>query len=166
MIRILFVLLLLAPAVAFSFENEPAGFRSIPWDTPIGTIAGLRPAGAAEGTMRSYLKSDEIFVYEGVTLTDIRYLADGDKFVGAQLTYDCGQRGNLAETLKKNYGAPTRTARGGTFTWQGKMSTITLVPPDAINPVKPLPAGETALCSLTFRSTAQIWKNVPLPKVK
>ncbi len=166
MFRILFVLLLLTPSVAFPFENEPEGFRTIPWDTPVGAIAGLRPSGGADGTVRPYLKSDEIFVYEGVTLTDIRYLADQDKIIGAELTYDCGQRGNLAETLKKNYGAPTRTARGGTLTWQGKMTTITLVPPDAINPAKPLPTDLPALCSLNFRSTAHIWKNVPLPKVK
>ena len=166
MVRMLLVLLLLTPSVAFTFEYEPAGFRSISWDSPAGTIAGLRSTGVAEGTIRHYMKSDETFIHEGVTLTDIRYLADQDKIVGADLTYDCSQRATLAETLKKNYGVPTRTARGGTFTWQGKMTTITLVPPDAINPVRPLPAGEPALCLLTFRSTAFIWKNVPTPKVK
>ncbi len=163
-IRILLLLLFL-PSIAFSFQNEPDGFREIPWGSPVGKIAGLRPAAGAEGTVRSYTKMDEIFDYEGVILSEILYLADQERFVGVELTYRCAQRGEMLELLTDMYEEATRTARGGTLYWQGRVTTVTLAPPDAIQPWKPSPL-EPSLCSLTFRSTPSFGKNAPQLKVK
>ncbi len=153
MLRFFIFLLFLTPSVAFPFLNEPDGFRSIPWDSPVNKITGLRSAGPAEGTVRRYIKMDETFIYEGLALTDIFYVTDLGKLVSVELFYNCGQRAGFIELLQKNHGTPTRTARGGTLTWQGKSSTITLAPPAAVRPDNPAPDGEPALCALTFGAT-------------
>ena len=155
MLRILIALLLLVPATAFSFQNEPSGFRNIPWSSPINKIAGLRPAGEPSDTVKRYMKMDETLIHAGMELNDVLYVAEGDKFVGAELTYNCAQYARMAEGLNVRYGAPaTPAAAGKPLMWQGKITTVTL----GALPGKQTAAAEPALCSLSFFSTPHILK--------
>ena len=65
------------------------------------------------------MKMDETFTFEGMTLSDIQYVAFDDKFVEAVLDFDCGEYGTIKKMLKKKYGAATTTRKGST-TWSGK----------------------------------------------
>ena len=160
MIRFLIILLLLIPVSAFPFQNEPTGFKNISWDSTIGSSAGLRAVGQSEGTVQRFMKMDEIFSFEGLTLSDIRYVTDQGKFVRAEITYDCAQQGTMAKVLKNKYGAAT-SEKGAAMTWHGKVTTITLGPPVAAKSITPAPNAEPTLCSLTYSSTAYHLKSVP-----
>jgi len=165
MIRILCLLLLLIPVSAFPFQNEPDGFRNIAWDAPFTQMAGFRPDGTADGPVKRYMKMDETFMFEGVTLSDIHYVAFDDKFVEAVLEFDCGEYGSINKMLKKKYGTAT-TARKGSMSWWGKVTTITLGPPAAATAKTPSPKTEPTLCSLTYSSTTYLSKKAPPQKGK
>ena len=113
MTRILFILCLLIPVSAFSFVNEPNGFRNIPWNSPLSQVTGLRPAGKPSGTVQHYMLMDEIFPQEGIILYDISYVVDAGKFVEVVTRYECPQYGSLKENLKKKYGAATEITKKG-----------------------------------------------------
>ena len=163
MIRILFAMLLLVPVSAFSFQNEPTGFRNIPWDSSISKIAGFRPAGELSGTVQRYMKMDETFPQEGITLTDIQYVTDTGKFIEAVALFECSQYGPLKKMLKKKYGAVTATAlKGGALSWQGTVTTITLDPPVVAK--GKAPNADPPLCALTYSSTPHLKNNAPQGK--
>jgi hypothetical protein len=162
MTRILFILCLLIPVSAFSFENEPNGFRNIPWNTPISQVTGLRPTGKPSGTIQRYMLMDEIFPQEGIILYAIEYVADSGNFVEAVTRYECAQYGALKDNLKKKYGAKAATTKkGGALIWRGKVTTITLGPPDTAKAKPSSPNAEPPLCSLTYSSTPYLTKNTP-----
>jgi hypothetical protein len=163
MIRILFALLLLVPVSAFSFQNEPTGFRNISWNSSISKIAGFRPAGEPSGTVQRYMKMDETFPLEGITLSDVQYVTDAGKFIEAVALFECSQYGPLKKNLKHNYGAATATAqKGGSLSWQGPVTTITLNPPVVAK--GKAPNAEPPLCSLTYSSTPHLKKITPQGK--
>lgn len=167
MIRILFALCLLIPVSAFSFQNEPIGFRNVPWDSPLSKIAGLRPVGEPLGTVQRYMKMDEIFPLEGIILTDINYVADAGKFVEAAAVFDCAQYRTLMDDLKKKYGAVTAKAqKGSALIWQGKVTTVSLGPLVVAIEKTPAPNAEPPLCSLTYTSTPYLTKSAPQMKGK
>jgi hypothetical protein len=162
MTRILFILCLLIPVSAFSFDNEPNGFRNIPWNTPLNQVAGLRPAGTPSGTVQHYMKMDEIFPQEGIILYGIEYVADSGIFVEALTRYECTEYGSLKENLKKKYGAAAANKhKGGALIWRGKVTTITLGPPDTAKAKPSSPNAEPPLCSLTYSSTPYHTKTFP-----
>ena len=163
MIRVLFILLLLIPVTAFPFQNEPTGFRSIPWDSPINGIAGLRPVGEPGGQVLRYMKMDETFTHEGITLAEINYVAEQGRFIEAVTQFDCEQYGSLKKMLKKKYG-PAATTRKGSTTWSGKVTTVTLGP--TVAPTAKTPTAEPRLCTLTYSSTPYLRKNDPHQKGK
>jgi hypothetical protein len=161
MTRILFILCLLIPVSAFSFQNEPNGFRTSTWNTPISQLAGLRPAGKPSGTTQSYLRLDEIFSHEGIDLYEIHYVAESGTFVEAVTRYDCAQYGALRDALKQKHGAATaKSQKGKALIWRGKITTINLGPPDVVTK-KASPNTEPSLCSLTYASTPYLTKNAP-----
>ena len=154
MTRILFILCLIIPGSAFSFENEPSGFRNIPWNSPLSQVAGLRPTGKPSGTVQHYMLMDEIFPQEGIILYDISYVVDSGKFVEAVTRYECAQYGSLKENLKKKYGATVvKALKGGAVVWNGAVTTITLGPPDTAKAKPSSPNAEPPLCSLAYSST-------------
>ena len=163
MIRILLALLLLIPVSAFPFQNEPNGFRDIPWDSTITKIAGLRTVGEPLGAIQRYLKMDETFLQEGITLSDIHYVAEAGKFIEAVALFDCAQYGPLKAMLKKKYGLVT-AKKGGALTWQGKVTTVSLGPPVVAK--EKTPNAEPPLCALTYSSTPYLTKSSPQGKVK
>jgi hypothetical protein len=165
MTRILLALCLLLPVSAFSFENEPTGFRTNQWDTPLSQFAGVRPTGKPSGTVQNFMRLDENFPQEDIILYDIEYVADSGKFVEAVTRYECADYGTLKETLQKKYGAATAKAhKGGALIWQGKVTTITLGPPDVAKNKKPAPNAEPPLCTLTYSSTPYLASNGPKKK--
>jgi hypothetical protein len=165
MVHLLCLLLLLIPVTAFPFQNEPTGFRNIPWDSPINRVAGLRPVGEPAGPVLRYMKMDETFLHEGITLTEINYVAEQGRFIEAVTQFDCEQYGSLMKMLKKKYGAATTTRKGGT-TWSGKVTTVTLGPTVAAAAKTPSPTAEPQLCTLTYSSTPYLRKNAPRQKGK
>jgi hypothetical protein len=165
MIRILCVLMLLIPVTAYPFQNEPTGFRNIAWDAPFAKMAGFRQEGNPEGPVKRYMKMDETFTFEGVTLSDIQYVAFDDKFVEAVLEFDCGEHGNIKKMLKKKYGAATATLKRSTI-WSGKVTTVTLGPLATAPAKTPPPTAEPLLCKLTYSSTLYLKKNAPHQKGK
>lgn len=148
--RLLCSLLLLIPATAYSFPNEPAGFRTSSWGTPITAIAGLRTVGPPEGTTRRYMRMDESFLYEGgVTLADIQYVAVNGALSQTVLQFDCSQYETLAGLLRKKHGPATAETRNG-LSWSGSTTTITLIPAAS---GKGVAGAEPPLCTLTYVST-------------
>jgi len=165
MIRILCVLMLLIPVTAYPFQNEPTGFRNIAWNAPFAKMAGFRQEGNPDGPVKRYMKMDETFTFEGLTLSDIHYVAFDDKFVEAVLDFDCGEYNNIKNMLKKKYGAATATLKGST-TWSGNVTTVTLGPPATSSAKSPSPKTEPILCSLTYTSTPYLRENAPHQKGK
>lgn len=164
MIRFIFALCILIPATAVAFPNEPTGFRNLTWGEPVSKVAGLRPAGKPEGVLVRYMKMDESFQSEGITLVDINYVAEQGKLVEAVSLFDCAQYDALKGNLVKKYGpATTGSARSAALIWQGQVTSITLAPVPAQS-ARPEPNKEPALCSLTYTSRSYLKKNAtPVP---
>ncbi len=161
--RLLLVLcLLIIPVSAFPFQNEPDGFRGVPWDSSMDRIAGIRPLGKPAGSMQGYMKMDENFLQDGITLSDITYRADSGRFVEAVNQFDCAQYGALRESLTKNFGAASARAHNvKSMIWRGTVTTIILAPAPAATGKSPAPNGEPLLCTLTYSSTASLKKSAP-----
>jgi hypothetical protein len=88
--RMLLIAILLTASIpldATAFENEPAGFRGIKWNTSLFQVPGLVLA-EKDGEVRVYNKTNDALKLGGATLNGIHYTFYRDRFYSVNLTFN------------------------------------------------------------------------------
>lgn len=110
---------------AHAFQNEPTGFRGVPWGTPIGQAHGLYILDHAAGDRRSYRRSFEDLSVNGIPLQAIYFDFYQGRFEEAVLIAKRNHGADLLATLTARYGEPARAkGRKRIFVWSGTVATV------------------------------------------
>jgi hypothetical protein len=121
----------LLPTVAFTFQNEPTGFRGIPWGTPLSAVQSqMRPLGATPaGQDQGYIRAGDSLTIGGAALEKILYkFHDG----GFSEAFIVAQRGSsnaaaMIAAFRAQFGEGRRPHRStDDYIWQGAASIIFL----------------------------------------
>src|ERR1700739_3332346 len=121
----------LLPAVAFAFQNEPTGFRGIPWGTPLSAVQSqMRPLGATPaGQDQGYIRVGDSMTLGGATLEKILYKFHDGGFSEAFIVAQKGPSNAAAmiAAFRSQFGEGQRPHRSADdYIWQGATSTIFL----------------------------------------
>jgi hypothetical protein len=120
------VALVLTPAIAFAFRNEPEGFRGIAWGTEFSTALGDMTPIEESGKTRLYTRADESMSIGAAQVDKIAYAFVDGKFDSA-LVQTKGLVNNRAmlDALRAQFNEPIRPNRFmDDYYWKGKVTTI------------------------------------------
>lgn len=136
LVKILMTLILLVPAQAWAFENEPTGFRDLYWGESLDEIRNTRNVEFAtnypEDNSASYyiiLNQDEPQILSGVPIMDGRLFAHfwKDKLCAMSMAFsdEDGNFEQLKTSMMRLYG-PYDLTDNKHVVWMGEISVLSM----------------------------------------
>jgi hypothetical protein len=122
---------ILLPQVAIAFQNEPTGFRGIPWGTPLSVVQSqMRPVGATPaGQDRDYVRVGDSMTIGGAALERVLYKFHDGRFSEAFIVAQKGPNNAMAMTaaFQAQFGEARKPHRSAEdYLWEGPTSIIFL----------------------------------------
>ena len=130
--RLLFILMLIVPAVVFGFLNEPNGFRAVTWWSPVPSGWARTPAPQ---DMAFNIPSpdcwrnpkDELKLGDA-KVEEITYLAWKGKICAVYIRFTSSALTDLKKACQAKYGGPENVGYGNvtSLLWRGPRTAISL----------------------------------------
>ena len=127
LIIILMVVAAMAPSLSLAFQNEPDGFRDLPWGADFASLEGMTAVEARNGDGRTVYatRAGDTLRHMGTEVESILYRFYGGKLSAVTIAFTGKERYKaIAARLLSAHGRATRTSHS--ITWTGETTRISL----------------------------------------
>ena len=117
----------LLPIAAHAYDNEPTGFRGIPWGASIDEVRGKMNSwwfvrDVDPGTVEYHSHAN--LAMNGIELKENYFQFYKGRFMAGIMEASYAHGGSMLDTLIARFGQPTQSAHYRRYLWQGPTTAI------------------------------------------